>query len=170
MSITLQDSTNSANDTALRELCQSCNIVAKKLLSALNKVKVQGKQQKWKSFRKALRSVWSKEDISSLEQQLARLRDELNLRVVVDLREQVIQFSEEQSGGLKDLDLNTKNLIDTIVDQKDVFEEANTILQRQYLEKLPVAAAAPFNCYDRAMILIAFRIPRGPPSGDKRMG
>ena len=74
------------DDTALRELCQSCNVVAKKLLSALNKVKVQGKQQKWKSFRKALRSVWSKEDIASLEQRLARLRDELNLRVVVDLR------------------------------------------------------------------------------------
>jgi len=167
LSTTLQDSANSADDTALRELCQSCNIVAKKLLSALNKVKVRGKQQKWKSFRKALRSVWSKEDIASLEQRLARLRDELNLRVVVDLRsvmemgviigtadnmsdrERVIQFSEEQSGRLKDLDLNTKNLIDTIVDQKDVFEEAHTILQRQYLEKLSVASAAPFNCYDR---------------------
>ncbi|XTI87333.1 putative WD-repeat protein [Cenococcum geophilum] len=151
LSTTLQDSTNSADDTALRELCQSCNIVAKKLLSALNKVKVRGKQQKWKSFRKALRSVWSKEDIASLEQRLARLRDELNLRVVVDLsdRERVIQFSEEQSGCLKDLDLNTKNLIDTIVDQKDIFEEAHTILQRQYLEKLSVASAAPFNCYDR---------------------
>ena len=166
LSTTLQDSANSADDTALRELCQSCNIVAKKLLSALNKVKVQGKQQKWKSFRKALRSVWSKEDIALLEQRLARLRDELNLRVAVDLRsvmqmgvigtadnmsgrERVIQFSEEQSGHLKDLDLNTKNLIDTIVDQKDVFEEAHTILQRQYLEKLSVASAAPFNCYDR---------------------
>jgi WD40 repeat protein len=166
LSATLQGSADSADDTALRELCQSCNIVAKRLLSALNKVKVQGNKQKWKSFRKALRSVWSEEDILSLEQRLARLRDELNLRVVVDLRsvmemrvigtadnmsdrERVIQFSEEQYGRLKDLDLNTKNLIDTIVDQKDVFEEAHTILQRQYLEKLSVATVAPFNCYDR---------------------
>ncbi len=86
LSAKLHDSINPAGDTVLRELCQSCDTVAKELLSALDRVKLHGKQQKWKSFRKALRSVWSKEDIMSLEQRLARFRDELNLHVTVDLR------------------------------------------------------------------------------------
>ncbi len=64
-------------------------------------------------------------------------------------REQVIPWIKEQSRHLKDLDLNVKNLVDAMVHQKDVFEEAHAMLQRQHLEKLPTSAAAPFNCYDR---------------------
>ncbi|KAI9760768.1 MAG: hypothetical protein M1840_002214 [Geoglossum simile] len=166
LSTKLHDSANSAGDTALQELCQSCNIIATELLTVLDSVKVHEGQNKWKSFRKALRSVWSKEDIALLEQRLARFRDELNLRVAIDLRsvtemaatgsadnvsdrERVIQVNEEQSSHLNDLDLNTKNLVDAIICQKDVFEKAYTILQRQHLEKLVVAAAASFNSYDR---------------------
>jgi hypothetical protein len=52
----------------------------------LDKVKVKGKQDKWKSIRKALRSVWSKEEIEELEGRLARLKEELNLHVVIGLR------------------------------------------------------------------------------------
>ncbi|KAI9778855.1 MAG: hypothetical protein M1839_007818 [Geoglossum umbratile] len=166
LSTNLRDSAESTSDTALRELCQSCNTVATELLTVLDIVKVCGGQNKWKSFRKAMRSVWSKDDIALLEQRLARLRDELNLRVTVDLRsvaemtvtgstdtvsdrERVIQVNEEQSSRLNDLDLNTKNLADAIVRQKDIFEKSHTILHRQHLEKLAVAAAAPFNSYDR---------------------
>ncbi|KAH0563496.1 hypothetical protein GP486_001931 [Trichoglossum hirsutum] len=166
LSTKLHDSANSAGDTALWELCQSCDAIATELLTVLDTVKVHGGPNKLKSFRKALRSVWSKKDITLLEQRLAQFRDELNLHVTVDLRsvtkmavagsannvsdrERVIQVNEEQSSRLNDLDLNTKNLIDAIVSQKDVFEKAHTILQRQHLEKLVVAAAAPFNSYDR---------------------
>ncbi|KAI9766763.1 MAG: hypothetical protein M1839_004767 [Geoglossum umbratile] len=166
LSTKLHDSANSASDTALQELCQSCNTIATELLIVLDSVKVHGGQNKWKSFRKALQSVWSKEDIALLEQRLARLRDELNLRVAIDLRsvaemevtgsadnmsdrERVIQVNEEHSSRLNDIDLNTKNLVDAIIRQKDVFEKVYTILQRQHLEKLVVAAAASFNSYDR---------------------
>lgn len=82
----VHDSAESTDDTTLRELCQSCDAVATELLTVLGTVKVHGKQSKWKSFRQALKSVWSKEDIALLEQRLARFRDELNLRVAVDLR------------------------------------------------------------------------------------
>ena len=56
-------------------------------------------------------------------------------------RERVIQFSEEQFRCLKDLDLNTKNLINTIVDRKDVFEETHTILQRYSVSKVSLKPA-----------------------------
>jgi hypothetical protein len=166
LSTKLYDSANSAGDTALRDLCQLCETIATELLTVLGSVMVHRGQNKWKSFRKALRSVWSKEDIVLLEQQLARFRDELNLRVAMDLRsvsevavtsgadnvsdrERVIQVNKEQSSHLNDLDLNTKNLVNAIVRQKNVFKKAYTILYRQYLEKLVVAAAAPFNSYDQ---------------------
>ncbi|OCK84564.1 hypothetical protein K432DRAFT_282313, partial [Lepidopterella palustris CBS 459.81] len=80
LSTKLHDSAKSTGDTALQELCQSCNTVATELLTVLGTIKVHGKQHKWKSFRKALQSVWSKDEIALLEQRLARFRDELNLR------------------------------------------------------------------------------------------
>jgi hypothetical protein len=67
-------------------LCSSCNDVAKELLAALEKLKIHGGKSKWKSFRKALRSVWSKEHVLAIERRLSSFRDEINLRIVVGLR------------------------------------------------------------------------------------
>jgi hypothetical protein len=82
----LKNAATATGDTALENLCKSCNTAAEKLLDALDKVKVNGKQQKWKSMRKALQSVWSKEEIGELEQRLSKFREELNSHIVVDLR------------------------------------------------------------------------------------
>jgi hypothetical protein len=82
----LKDAAAATGDSALENLCKSCNTAAEKLLAALAKVKVNGQQQKWKSMRKALRSVWSKEEIGELERRLSKFREELNLHIVVDLR------------------------------------------------------------------------------------
>jgi hypothetical protein len=82
----LKDTATSTGDRTLKDLCEACHTVARELLEALDEVKVKGKQQKWKSIRKALNSVWSKEHIAQLEQRLANLRKELNLHVVVDIR------------------------------------------------------------------------------------
>jgi hypothetical protein len=59
----LKDAATATGDVTLQSLCESCHTVAIKLLGALDKVKVKGGQQKWKSIRKALRSVWSKDEI-----------------------------------------------------------------------------------------------------------
>ncbi len=82
----LKDAAAATGDRTLETLCRSCEGVADKLLEALGKVKAKGTQRKWESIRKALRAVWSKDDIDELEQQLARFRDELNLHIAVDLR------------------------------------------------------------------------------------
>jgi hypothetical protein len=75
-----------AGDEALQSLCLSCQNAAIDLLEALEKVRVRGKQQKWESIRKALRSVWSKEENKELEQRLAKLKEDLNLHLVVGLK------------------------------------------------------------------------------------
>jgi hypothetical protein len=82
----LQNAAATTGDSTLESLCKSCGTAADQLLAALDKVKVKGKQDKWKSIRKALQSVWSKKEIEELERRLARLKEELNLHVVVGLR------------------------------------------------------------------------------------
>ena|SRR2546423_7114344 len=82
----LEKAANATGDTALEALCKSCSAVAVELLGALDKLKVHGEKEKWKSMRKALRSVWSKEKIQGIEKQLASFREELNLHVIVGLR------------------------------------------------------------------------------------
>jgi hypothetical protein len=82
----LKDASTTTGDGALESLCISCGTAADNLLAALDKVKVKDKQHRWKSIRKALRSVWSKEEIEDLERRLAKCREELNFHVAVDLR------------------------------------------------------------------------------------
>jgi hypothetical protein len=82
----LKDGATVTGDKALESLCLSCHTVADELLAALNKLKVKGKHQKWESIRKAIGSVRSKEDIEQLERRLSTFREEINLRIVIDLR------------------------------------------------------------------------------------
>lgn len=82
----LEDGATGTGNKALESLCLSCKAVTGELLLALDKLKVKGKQRKWESFRKALRSVQSKEEIEQLERRLAGFRGELKVHIVVDLR------------------------------------------------------------------------------------
>jgi hypothetical protein len=82
----LKDDAIIAGDGALQNLSHLCRNAAIDLLVALDKVKVKNRQQRWSSIRKALRSVWSKEEIRELEQRLVKFKEELNLHVVVQLR------------------------------------------------------------------------------------
>ncbi|KAI9853263.1 MAG: hypothetical protein M1824_001460, partial [Vezdaea acicularis] len=152
----LEDTTNASSDAALERLCASCNTVANELLMALDKVKLKSGQQKWKSLRKALQSVWSKEKIMKLDQQLAGFRDELNLHLTADLRENFSQFRLEHLNRLQDLDLITNKVLDAIIKQEDVFQHKITRDeirdiedQQRCLDKLPIAVQAAFNSYDR---------------------
>ncbi|XTI95124.1 hypothetical protein V2W45_1503335 [Cenococcum geophilum] len=112
----LRTTATATGDSALESLCKSCGTAADELLAALEKVK--------KSMRKALRSVWNKEE--ELERQLARFREELKVHVVVNLREQVCQFMLDQSHRLEDLDLATTKIVDPISEQQDVFQAAHS--------------------------------------------
>ncbi|KAF2185377.1 TPR-like protein [Zopfia rhizophila CBS 207.26] len=114
--------TTTTSDDALKRLCESCKSTADELLTALEKVKVSGKKERRKSIRKALRSVWSKEKIREVEGRLARFREELNLHVTVDLREQVLRLEVDHTDRLKDLNSTTQGVLDAIANQQDVFK------------------------------------------------
>lgn len=83
----VEGAASSAGDIALQNLCKAVTGAASELHAALQKLKVQGSKGKWKSMRKALRSVWSKEEVQGLERRLASFREELNLHILVKIRQ-----------------------------------------------------------------------------------
>jgi len=84
----------SEDDAALDELCRRCHGIAEKLLSKLDKLKVQGtsSHRNWESFKKALRSSWSHEEIDSLAAQLQEVRSEIEFRVLISFRYELHHF------------------------------------------------------------------------------
>jgi len=132
------EQTTAVHDPDLQALCQACGEVADQLLTALAKLRVTCQGQKWQSLRKALRSIWSKEDITQLEQRLASFRSELNLRIVIGMRyvlivnvgvcltfsvssEEISQFKQQHADHFRKLDAVEKSIIDAIIQQNDVF-------------------------------------------------
>lgn len=76
----------SVESTALQNLSLSCNAIAATLLEKLQKMKVKGQPTRWKSMRKVISTAWNEKELLELERRLSRYREELNLRIVVDLR------------------------------------------------------------------------------------
>jgi hypothetical protein len=72
----------------LEVICNECVTVSQELVDKLETLKVPGdhRYKKWKSFRQALKSGWSKEKIEGIVKRLYSLRAELNTHVVVSLR------------------------------------------------------------------------------------
>jgi hypothetical protein len=73
---------------ALEAICKGCMEVSKELVTELEKLKVpEGHpQKKWKTFRQALKSVWSKERIKEISDRLVTLKSDLDTHVILSLR------------------------------------------------------------------------------------
>lgn len=70
----------------LKATCEGCENVGIELISALQKLKVEGRHGKWKSFRQALKSVWNKDEIDDLTDRLEGFRKQLDTHILVSLR------------------------------------------------------------------------------------
>ena len=87
------DSTSKADlgpeEVRFCDICGECTGVSEKLLLFLGKLKVPNnkKYRKWKSFRQALTSVWSKHELDDMARTLAMLRSELDTQILVSLRQ-----------------------------------------------------------------------------------
>ena len=78
----------SKNDGALETICEACVTVSKEFVDKLENLKVpEGhSHKKWKSFRQALKTVWTKEKIEEVAQRLAKLRADLDTNVLLSIR------------------------------------------------------------------------------------
>ena len=76
------------SDGALETICEACVTVSKEFVDKLENLKVpEGhSHKKWKSFRQALKTVWTKEKIEEVAQRLAKLRADLDTNVLLSIR------------------------------------------------------------------------------------
>lgn len=103
LSTALQTTAGFSNgDETLQKICKECNEMAEELLKALEELKVNGTNSKWKSVRKALKSVCRKEEIDGIQNRLASFREEMNLHIVVDLRYAILCITYITRSGSTD--------------------------------------------------------------------
>jgi hypothetical protein len=70
----------------LTELCEECGSISGQLLSALIMLQFHGRKEKWPSIRHALRSIWSQEQIDTLQKRLDNFRHRLIVDILLSLR------------------------------------------------------------------------------------
>ncbi|KAI0546719.1 hypothetical protein F4679DRAFT_587244 [Xylaria curta] len=111
----------STSDQQLQDICSKVTEASSELLGVLECLKVQGTKTKWKSMRKAIQSILGKAKVKELEDKLGRFRDELNLQICVGTRQQ-LESLQTQVASCDDSDLRIKEILDAIVNGRDVFQ------------------------------------------------
>jgi len=78
----------SEQDQSLEYISQGCVKISVELDALLQNLKVPAWQRhrRWGSLRQAFKSLWSKKEVQKCEEELAKLRDELEIHVLFDLR------------------------------------------------------------------------------------
>jgi len=73
---------------AIDNICDNCLLISRELLTLLEKFKISegSKHKRWKSFRHALRSVWSKGDLEAIEKRLLSCQKELDSHLIANIR------------------------------------------------------------------------------------
>jgi hypothetical protein len=75
----------------LYDIAKCCNAVAQELLSATAEIQKHRRSStngatQWRSFRKALKCIWKKEQIDELKSRLVLLRDQVSLHLISDTK------------------------------------------------------------------------------------
>ena len=73
-------------DEELHRLTSRTTEVTRKLRDAIYVVQVQGGNNAWQSIYQALRSVWSQNDIATIEQELDYIRKQVDTALLISLR------------------------------------------------------------------------------------
>jgi hypothetical protein len=73
-------------DNTLYRLCAESSAISSELLTRFNKLRVQGNSTKFKSFSKAVKSVFSESDIQETMRRLSEVRAAIQMHLLVDLR------------------------------------------------------------------------------------
>lgn len=71
--------------SAAMNLQSQCTTIIDELMHAVDALKVSGQPTRWKSFRKAVKAVRSKDKIEEWTRRLVALRDEYNVQLEVEI-------------------------------------------------------------------------------------
>lgn len=102
------------DETALVHLVRGCNKVADEMIGRLSKLSG-AKHKSWDSFRLALKSLWTRKEIEAIAARLESYRDQLVLRILVDLRDEVKSLSFDINARLESLQMENKAIITNIL-------------------------------------------------------
>lgn len=119
----------SLDEQALEGVASDCSSIAQELLDHLQQLKVQGKKTKLKSLRQALKNVWNKGELEELDDRLARYREELEVHLLVSIKEQVDVSSLRQMERFDALDRSAQLIISYVVDDLKTGTKANMFEQ-----------------------------------------
>lgn len=127
------------SEASLQSLLRDCSSVAEELHVALSKLKLQpeAKRQRWGSVQRGLRSIWSQDDINSLDRRLDNFRQQISMHLLVSLRyvdvvllplAVLTLFCREQMNDLK------KNEVDLDGHEKDKKQDSTAGIGQEYLK------------------------------------
>ncbi|KAF4633849.1 hypothetical protein G7Y89_g4262 [Cudoniella acicularis] len=103
------------DEHALYAVCEQCIAINDELVTYLNKLKVQGQgHRRWKSFQRALKSVWSKKELDVLTKRLSAYRSQMDLHLLLSLKMHQSIDSLQQDTRFNNLESTIKELISTI--------------------------------------------------------
>lgn len=75
------------SENEIKTLCEECDEIAQELLACLDKLRrTEGKTTRWRSFRQALSTIWSHEDIERLERRLGNYKQQIAMHILFSLR------------------------------------------------------------------------------------
>jgi len=86
----------SQNEHDLYNLCMDCNQVAQELITALQKLQGQ-RTNVWDSFRHALLTIWTTDNVNSLQERVGNFKQQISMHILVSLREQMTSLTHRES-------------------------------------------------------------------------
>ncbi|KAF2636449.1 hypothetical protein P280DRAFT_435165 [Massarina eburnea CBS 473.64] len=111
----------------MKEMITMCIENANDLISVLDGLKVKGNARKWKSWRQAIKSVWRKERLEEMLARLQLIRDEIEFGIILDLREDIISLSAQQSIRFNSLDHSTQAILQAVLNGQSASTTASNI-------------------------------------------
>ncbi|KAK4504760.1 hypothetical protein PRZ48_002722 [Zasmidium cellare] len=103
----------------LRVIADNCTSIATELITRLDKLKVQGKNRRLKSYKQALMSVWQKDELEKVADRLEKYQRELDTRILFSLRKRLEGQDVRQTEQFKTLDKRAQDLMIAILDGGD---------------------------------------------------
>ncbi|KAH7418606.1 hypothetical protein BKA64DRAFT_635725 [Cadophora sp. MPI-SDFR-AT-0126] len=102
------------------EICNNATSIAGELLHKLNGLKVKdGKHCVWQTLRAAVKTAWSKDEISELKERLSNLTSSLTPRLLLEMGGNIDAAHLSLSSRFNALDRQTKRILEAIVSTND---------------------------------------------------
>ncbi|KAH6955688.1 hypothetical protein BKA56DRAFT_563572 [Ilyonectria sp. MPI-CAGE-AT-0026] len=102
----------------IEQIRTECFQVSEQLLQKLHQLKVPttSRFRTWKSFRQALKSVWSKSDIDAMASRLAVLRAQLDTEVLVLSNEILVSLASSQDSRFEAVEEQTQSILHSLAE------------------------------------------------------